>query len=59
MKKDQTKRMAEIVKLTEAIKRTDAAMDRAQDTIGKLHEKRANQLAELRYQKILLRWNLP
>lgn len=56
---DQTKRMAEIVRLTDAIKRTDAAMERAQDTIGRLHDKRIAQGAELRLQNILLKWYLP
>lgn len=59
MKQDQTKRMAEILRLSEAIKRTDDAAEHAQDTLAKLHVKRINQSAELRYQKLLLKWHLP
>jgi hypothetical protein len=59
MKKDQTRRMAQIISLTDAIKRTDEAMERARETLWKLHVKRSNQAAELRLQNILLKWNLP
>jgi hypothetical protein len=59
VKKDQTKRMSEIVRLTAAIDRTVAGIERARDTLWKLHKKEANQTAELRLQKILLKWNLP
>lgn len=57
--KDQTKRMEEIVRLKQSILKTDAALERAQDTVSKLWEKRSRQRAEFFTQTLLLKWNLP
>lgn len=59
MRKDQTKIMVEIVRLTEAIKRTEIGIGRHQDTINRMHEKLMRRQTELRVQKFLLKWNLP
>lgn len=57
--KDQTKRMAQIIALSEAMKRTDEAISRAVETLHALQEKRTNQAAELRFQKLRLKRDLP
>jgi len=59
MKKDQIARMEEIVRLKKAMLKTDAAIDRAQDTLSRLWEKKSRQRSEYFTQNLLLKWNLP
>lgn len=47
------------MRLKQSILKTDAALERAQDTVSKLWEKRSRQRAEFFTQTLLLKWNLP